>query len=168
MTGEQLSIAQLIVSIGRARGEMEKTILSALETGWVESRFHNLTYGDRDSLGVMQQRPSQGWGTPQQILDPSYAINAFYDAASRISSANLTAGQLAQRVQRSAFPERYDQAESTVISLLGGAIVQGGVPGDETPVEFQPRSDSPHRVGGRSEIRPLNLGGSAYSHAHCG
>lgn len=137
MTSDQLQIAQLIVSIGQARGENSKTILAALEAGWVESNFRNLNYGDRDSLGVMQQRPSQGWGTTAQLLDPNYAINAFYDAADRVNAASLSAGQLAQKVQRSAYPARYDAAESTVSSLLPGSFVGGGTSSDSSSTSFR-------------------------------
>src|SRR5690606_12628496 len=88
--------------------------------GWVESHMNNLPCGDRDSLGVFQQRPSQGWGTPEQIMNVSYAAEQFFVRAVRVEQQfpGLTAGQTAQKVQRSAFPERYDRAEAKARALL--------------------------------------------------
>ena len=85
-----------------------KVRLSAFEAAIVESGVHNLNYGDRDSLGVFQQRPSQGWGTPAQVTNVDYAATQFITRAIR-ANGGQSAGQLAQDVQRSAFPERYDQ-----------------------------------------------------------
>ena len=93
---------------------VRRALLSAMA---VESNFRNVNYGDRDSLGVLQQRPSQGWGAPG---NPRQDINQFL---SRARAANRgfkgTAGALAQSVQRSAFPERYDQRMGQVNELLG-------------------------------------------------
>ena len=94
-----------------------KVRLSAFEAAIVESGVHNLSYGDRDSLGVFQQRPSQGWGTPAQILNPEYAATQFITRAIR-ANGSQSAGQLAQDVQRSAFPDRYDQVALQALALL--------------------------------------------------
>lgn len=96
-----------------------KVRLAAFEAAIVESGVHNLDHGDRDSLGAFQQRPSMGWGTPAQILDPEYAATQFVTRAIRADQDWMSAGQLAQAVQRSAFPERYDQRASQAASLLG-------------------------------------------------
>lgn len=87
--------------------------------------MNNLDCGDRDSLGVFQQRPSQGWGTPEECMDPVHAANAFLDQAIVNDRRNpsYTAGQLAQSVQRSAFPDRYDQSEDKALAMI--AEVQG-------------------------------------------
>jgi hypothetical protein len=82
----------------------------ALATAQQESRLRNLDYGDRDSLGLFQQRPSSGWGTAGQVQDPVYAAGAFYDHLVTVpgwESGRLT--EVAQTVQRSAFPEAYEQ-----------------------------------------------------------
>ncbi len=129
LSPSQQQIAQRIAEVGQARGASQKQIQAALATGWVESRYRNLAYGDRDSLGVFQQRPSQGWGSPSEVQNLDYAINAFYDAASKVNDKNMTFGQLAQAVQRSAFPARYDQAGSIVdqiLSLFGSSSGGGG------------------------------------------
>ena len=128
LTPTQSQIAQRILEIGQQRGESQKHIQAALATGWVESRYRNLSGGDRDSAGVMQQRPSQGWGSYSQVTNLDYAINAFYDAADRISDSAMDFGQLAQAVQRSAFPARYGQASGIVdqiLALFGGSAPQG-------------------------------------------
>ncbi|OEV03671.1 hypothetical protein AN216_10490 [Streptomyces oceani] len=104
-------------------GANEKVMLAAFEAGWVESHMNNLNCGDRDSLGVFQQRPSQGWGTPEQCMDPVHATTKFLEQAIPNDQANpgYTAGQLAQSVQRSAYPERYDQSEGKARELIAEA-----------------------------------------------
>jgi hypothetical protein len=94
-----------------------KVRLSAFEAAIVESGVHNLNYGDRDSLGVFQQRPSQGWGSPAQILNVDYAATQYITRAIR-AEGGQSAGQLAQDVQRSAFPDRYDQVALQAMSLM--------------------------------------------------
>ncbi|MFD3539115.1 LGFP repeat-containing protein [Streptomyces sp. NPDC058662] len=108
-----IAVTRKVYEVGQRRGVSDKVMLAGFETGWVESRMNNLDCGDRDSLGVFQQRPSQGWGTPEQIRDVDYAANKFFDVALEMEPGmeGSTAGQLAQAVQRSAYPDRYDQAE---------------------------------------------------------
>lgn len=120
-----LGITQTVYGIATARGVTDKVLLAAFEAGWVESHMNNLDCGDRDSLGVFQQRPSQGWGTPEQCMDPVHATNAFLDQAIAKDIANpfFTAGELAQSVQRSAYPDRYDQSEGKALALI--AELQG-------------------------------------------
>jgi hypothetical protein len=92
--------------------------LSAFEAAIVESGVHNLNYGDRDSLGVYQQRWTQGWGTPAQIMNPVYAATQFISRAIATAPLGGSAGQIAQRVQRSAYPARYDQVAIQAASML--------------------------------------------------
>ncbi len=126
------SIPAIVYAVGRSLGATSKQMLAAFETAIVESRFQNLPYGDRDSLGVFQQRPSAGWGTPQQILDPFYAARKFFLAAKKVPQGGTT-GQLAQSVQISAFPERYDQVEAQAEQLIEQVesgkrpIIKGGL-----------------------------------------
>ncbi len=94
-----------------------KVQLSAFEAAIVESGVHNLPYGDRDSLGAFQQRPSAGWGSPAQILDPVYAATQFITRAIR-ANGSQSPGQLAQDVQISAFPDRYDGVAVQAAGLL--------------------------------------------------
>ena len=83
ITGEQAENATLIAAIAIERGLPARAVSIALATAFQESKLTNIDYGDRDSLGLFQQRPSQGWGTAEQILDRVYATNAFYDALVR-------------------------------------------------------------------------------------
>lgn len=80
LSGEQVGYGLLIIGIANSRGQSVRDARIALMVAMTESSLHNLAYGDRDSLGLFQQRPSQGWGTPQQIMNPVYATNKFFDA----------------------------------------------------------------------------------------
>lgn len=83
-----------------------------LATAYQESKIRNITYGDRDSLGLFQQRPSQGWGTETQVTDPVFATKAFYRALKKVPDfQDMTVTQAAQAVQRSGFPEAYADHE---------------------------------------------------------
>ena len=117
------AIINTVHDVATQRGVTDKVMLAAFETGWVESHMNNLNCGDRDSLGVFQQRPSAGWGTPEQIMDPVFATNAFLDQAIPNDQNNpgFTPGQLAQSVQRSAFPDRYDQSEAKAREMIAAA-----------------------------------------------
>ena len=116
--------AALIAGVGMRRGLPARAVSIALATAYQESKIQNLPGGDADSLGLFQQRPSQGWGKPAQIMDPVYATNAFYDALVKISdyeSIDITVA--AQEVQHSAYPSAYAQHEMearTLASALTG------------------------------------------------
>jgi hypothetical protein len=121
---EQAQHAGLISAIAVARGLPARAASIALATAYQESDLRNLEGGDRDSVGLFQQRPSQGWGTAEQIGDPAYAANAFYDALVKVDgyeSMEITVA--AQAVQRSAFPGAYADHEKdarTLASALTG------------------------------------------------
>ncbi|MDQ6933731.1 MAG: hypothetical protein M3130_00260 [Actinomycetota bacterium] len=105
---EQAENATLIAAIGVRRGLPARAVSIALATAYQESKIRNLTHGDRDSVGLFQQRPSQGWGRRAQILDESYAINRFYDALAQVAGyETMQITVAAQRVQRSGFPGAY-------------------------------------------------------------
>jgi len=116
-----IAVTQTVHRIGVDMGASEKAMLAGFEAGWVESHMNNLPCGDQDSLGVFQQRPSQGWGTPEQIMNVEYASTKFFEQAIHNDPLNpdFTAGQLAQSVQRSCCPERYDQSEGKAREMLG-------------------------------------------------
>ena len=100
----------------------DPTILLALfEAGMVESNFHNTSaVTDHDSLGYLQQRPSAGWKNPTDI--PTATASFIAKAKAKLAaSPGMTAGQLAQAVQVSAYPERYDQAQGAASDLLSSA-----------------------------------------------
>lgn len=121
---EQAEHAGLIVAVAVSRGLPARAASIALATAYQESDLRNLDRGDRDSLGLFQQRPSQGWGSAEQVQDPAYATNAFYDALVEVDgyeSMEITVA--AQAVQRSAFPEAYADHERdarTLASALTG------------------------------------------------
>ena len=107
---DQAENASLIAAIGVRRGLPARAVSIALATAYQESKIRNLTHGDRDSIGIFQQRPSQGWGTVEQIGDEHYAINAFYDALEKIDGyQSMRITEAAQKVQRSGFPEAYEE-----------------------------------------------------------
>lgn len=123
---DQARYAGLITAIAVGRGLPARAASIALATAYQESNLRNLTGGDRDSLGLFQQRPSQGWGTPEQIQDPVYATNAFYDALVRIEGyERMQITVAAQLVQRSAFPTAYadheDDARALASALTGNS-----------------------------------------------
>ncbi len=118
-TTEQMGNASLIIDIGKAMNMSMRDIQTALIAAMQESSLRNLTYGSGDSLGLFQQRPSQGWGTPQQIMDPSYSIRKFYGSLSKVGNRkNLSAWQAAQEVQKSAYPDAYKKWIPDSDSLL--------------------------------------------------
>lgn len=116
--------ASHIIRIGRELGVPDRGIAIALATAMVESSLRNLDHGDRDSLGLFQQRPSQGWGTAEQILDADRSIRVFYGGP-HDPNGSASRGLLdmpgwhtkkftdaAQAVQVSAYPDRYGQWEA--------------------------------------------------------
>ncbi len=112
VSGEQAENASLIVATAVRRGMPARAASIALATAYQESKLSNIDYGDRDSLGLFQQRPSQGWGTPAEILTPSRAAQVFFEHLTRVDgweSAPVTVA--AQAVQRSATPSAYAQWE---------------------------------------------------------
>jgi hypothetical protein len=106
---DQAQNASLIAAIGVRRGLPARAVSIALATAYQESKIRNLSHGDRDSIGIFQQRPSQGWGTVAQISDEHYAINKFYDVLEQIDGyETMRITEAAQKVQRSAYPEAYE------------------------------------------------------------
>jgi peptidoglycan hydrolase-like protein with peptidoglycan-binding domain len=117
------AVIRQVYQVAVERRVNEKVLLAGFEAGWVESHMNNLSYGDRDSVGVFQQRPSQGWGTKQQCMNVRHASTSFFSRAEANDRKNpgYTAGRLAQSVQRSGFPDRYDQAEAKARALIAEA-----------------------------------------------
>ena len=122
LTAEQAGNAATISAVGTTRGMPERAVTIALATALQESALRNIKHGDRDSLGLFQQRPSQGWGTPEQILDPVYASGKFYDHLAEVPGySRLPLTVAAQRVQRSGFPQAYAKHEPDA-TLLAAAL----------------------------------------------
>ena len=126
MSQEQAENASLIAAIAVQRGLPARAVSIALATAYQESGLRNLKDGDRDSVGLFQQRPSQGWGSNAELRDPAYASNAFYDALVKIEDyRELEITEAAQEVQRSAFPTAYadheDDARALASALTGNS-----------------------------------------------
>jgi len=120
---EQARYAALIAAISVQRGMPARAATIALATAYQESDLRNLEYGDRDSLGLFQQRPSMGWGTRSQVTDPEHAARAFYRALLDVPGwQHLPLTVAAQRVQRSAFGSRYAQWELMAANLVADAL----------------------------------------------
>ncbi|MFG2370538.1 C40 family peptidase [Streptomyces sp. NPDC048504] len=115
---DQVPNAKTIQATGVAMNIPARGQVVALATALQESGLRNLTYGDRDSLGLFQQRPSQGWGTANEILDPVHSSTKFYEGLRKVSGwESLSITQAAQAVQRSGFPEAYAKWEPLATAL---------------------------------------------------
>jgi cell wall-associated NlpC family hydrolase len=120
LSDEQKRNAATIIAVGKEMGLPSRAWLVALATAMQESTLRNIDYGDRDSRGLFQQRPSQGWGSPAEVTDPQYSARKFYDALQ--GSGNWEAKPVtkaAQDVQRSAFPNAYAKWEGLAAQLVG-------------------------------------------------
>ncbi|BFO15051.1 heavy metal transporter [Streptomyces sp. KM77-8] len=121
-TPEQAVNAATITAVGTARELPERAVTIALATALQESTLRNIDYGDRDSLGLFQQRPSQGWGTPEEIMDPTYAAEKFYEHLEKVPGyTRLPLTVAAQEVQRSGYPQAYAKHEPDA-ALLAAAL----------------------------------------------
>ena len=119
LTATQLANARIIYKVGVQMGIPAYGEQIAIATAVQESRLQNLDYGDRDSLGLFQQRPSQGWGTPAELTDPVYASGKFYQALENVANwQSMQLSAAAQAVQRSAYPDAYAQWQSVAGRLV--------------------------------------------------
>ncbi|MFG6196402.1 hypothetical protein [Nonomuraea sp. JJY05] len=144
---EQAEISATIAAVAARRRLPERALVIAYATALQESKIYNLEYGDRDSVGVFQQRESQGWGTEKQLMDPVYATNKFFAALVKVKNyRKIPVAEAAQAVQRSAGGYAYAQHEEEA-KLLAAAF-SGRVPravhcwyppGKKTPAP-QPRT----------------------------
>jgi len=130
LTSEMRANAATIVSVGRSLGVPDRGLVIALAAAMQESGLRNLNHGDRDSVGIFQQRPSQGWGTEAQLMDVSYAARLFFGGTSNPNVGNtrglldvsgwtaMSVTDAAQAVQYSAYPTAYAQWEKPAIAWL--------------------------------------------------
>ena len=127
LTPEQRTNASTIIGVAKGMGAPPRAWLVALATAMQESTLRNLGYGDRDSLGLFQQRPSQGWGSPAEVRDPVHSTTIFLQRLMAIPGwASLPVTVAAQTVQRSAFPDAYAKWEglaAQLVAQLAGAAV---------------------------------------------
>ncbi|MEU5998641.1 heavy metal transporter [Streptomyces sp. NPDC047197] len=119
---EQAENAATVAAVGTSRGMPERAVTIALATALQESGLRNISHGDRDSLGLFQQRPSQGWGNEKQIMDPAYSAARFYAHLKDVPGySRLPLTVAAQRVQRSGYPQAYAKHEPDA-ALLAAAL----------------------------------------------
>ena len=145
VTPEQAANAATVAGVALDRGLPERAVVIALATAMQESKLVNVEYGDRDSLGLFQQRPSQGWGTPQQILDPVYATGRFFDAMLKVADwQRRPLAEVAQKVQQSAFPQAYVKWEPQAGALAH--VLVGRVPAGIS-CRFEPSGDPAEQPG---------------------
>jgi hypothetical protein len=185
-TPEQTSNAATITAVALKRGLPPRAATIANATAIQESKLQNIKFGDRDSLGLFQQRPSQGWGTQAQILDPVYASNKFYDALIKIDGyESMAITKVAQQIQRSGAPLAYanhEQEGRVLASALAGQSPGGiGCRLDAATVSIPPATIAAHltaelgvpatvqgagvAVNGRSPAQAWAAGSWAVAHA---
>ena len=116
---EQISNVATILTVGDTKGVPPWGWVVAVATALQESGLRNLPGGDRDSIGLFQQRPSQGWGTPQQLADPAYQASAFFDKLLRVDGwPQMPLTEAAQNVQASAYPDAYAKHTAAAVRLV--------------------------------------------------
>ncbi len=146
LTPEQAANAATISAVAVRRALPPRAATIALTTAIQESKLRNLTYGDRDSLGLFQQRPSQGWGTAEQVQDAVYASGAFYDRLIQVSGyESKPIGEMAQEVQRSGYPTAYAEHETE------GRVLASVLTG-QTPGGIGCRLDEPEAAGDADDV----------------
>lgn len=130
LTAEMAANARIIIKVGRSLGVSDRGLIIALAAAMQESSLRNITYGDRDSVGVFQQRPSTGWGTRTQLLDVAHAARLFFGGPSNPNKGktrglldiagwqSMTLTQAAQKVQISAYPNAYAKWEKSATAWL--------------------------------------------------
>ncbi|MBK6016640.1 C40 family peptidase [Streptomyces sp. MBT53] len=133
---KQIPNAATIQATGVAMKVPARGQIVALATALQESRLRNLEYGDRDSLGLFQQRPSQGWGTAAEVRDPVHASTKFYEGLLKVSGwQSMTIAQAAQAVQKSGFPDAYAKWEPLATALqkaIAKSLGQNGSSGKDS------------------------------------
>ncbi len=127
ITPDRAANAELITAQALRLHMGLRSAVIAVATAMQESTLENLNYGDRDSLGLFQQRPSAGWGTPAEITNPVYASDAFLNALRGYQAghpywATQPLWEAAQGVQNSAFPYAYAQWEAQAAQVVAAAV----------------------------------------------
>lgn len=128
LSAEQQANASAIIGVGRQMKVPVRGQVAAVATAMQESSLRNLPYGDKDSVGLFQQRPSMGWGSREQIMDPSYSSRTFYRRLMKVDGwQDMSVNDAAQRVQRSGFPNAYAQHEPRAVQVVASASGSGGI-----------------------------------------
>jgi len=160
---DQMANAATITAVGIRRGVPERAVTIALATAMQESKLTNLDGGDRDSIGLFQQRPSQGWGTAAQIADPRYAAGRFYAALEHVPNwTKLSVTAAAQAVQHSSFPHAY-QRWSIDAQVLSTTLMGDKSAAVTCVVSAKPQSRGPQAVEDLTSIMRHDWGDSTPS-----
>lgn len=121
LSPDQAGLAATIAGVAKHRSMPARAVTIAYATALQESKLQNLRYGDRDSVGIFQQRPSQGWGTRSKLLDPVYASTRFFAALRAVPGyQRLMVYKAAQDVQHSADGYAYSQWVPQGTEMAGG------------------------------------------------
>jgi hypothetical protein len=123
LSDEQVANAEAIIKATKKAGMDERAAVIAIGTSLQESKLENLGHlgdaNDHDSLGLFQQRPTSGWGTPEQITDPEYSTMAYLKGLKQVDGwQDMPLTQAAQTVQVSAYPDAYAQWETQAADLV--------------------------------------------------
>jgi len=173
LTAEQSNNAALIAAAAIRKGLPAHAVTVAIAAAFQESDLRNIDYGDRDSLGLFQQRPSQGWGTADQILDPYYAAGQFYDHLVLIDGwEDMSVTDAAQAVQRSGHPLGYADHEADARAwarVLTGEVsprslscsLPGGPPDALAETAFASRLDGDFGSAASATVEPRDDGSRA-------
>jgi murein DD-endopeptidase MepM/ murein hydrolase activator NlpD len=162
----QIRNAAIIIATGIELRVPPRGWIIAVATAMQESSLTNHgnlgPRNDHDSLGLFQQRPSQGWGTPDQIMDPKYASTKFYTKLLTVQGwATMSLTQAAQRVQRSAFPDAYAKHEAlatTIVNTLAdGAGLAPGVTANSIEIKDL-RCTTPGEISASGWTAPVLAG----------
>ncbi|MEV0318771.1 heavy metal transporter [Streptomyces sp. NPDC050658] len=146
-SAEQAQNAATVAAVGTSRGMPERAVTIALATALQESGLRNISHGDRDSLGLFQQRPSQGWGDADQIMDPAYSAARFYAHLDKVPGySRLPLTVAAQRVQRSGYPQAYAKHEPDAV-LLAAALT------GRAPATLSCEGRAPEEPGDPAKVR---------------
>ncbi|WP_307545273.1 C40 family peptidase [Streptomyces sp. V3I8] len=142
-SSEQKSNAATIYTVGKQKGGSTRDCIIAIMTAMQESGLNNLDHGDRDSVGLFQQRPSQGWGTRAEIMTPSYAAGKFFEALFKIKGRNsMELWEVCQAVQRSGHPRAYEKHEKPATAMVKDLEKGGGSEAEGASLDSKPQGTS--------------------------
>ncbi len=148
LTPEQARNATIITGVAAKLGLAPRAVSIALTTAFQESGLINVDYGDRDSLGLFQQRPSMGWGSEAEVMDPFYSSAKFYEVLVTVDEWDTSdIGDVAQAVQRSGFPDAYDKHIDRA-RLLASAL-SGQTPAAWSCLVPEPTTPTPDHLTGQ-------------------
>ncbi|MGW8551648.1 heavy metal transporter [Streptomyces tubercidicus] len=149
LSPEQAANAATISAVASSRGLSERAVTIALATAMQESGLRNIDFGDRDSVGLFQQRPSQDWGTVRQIMDPVYSAGEFYRHLAKVPGySRLPLTVAAQKVQRSGYPQAYAKHEANAARLTGALAGR-----DQDALTCTESSPVDGKAGGAATVR---------------